>query len=98
MEKPREILLSKQVYEKNFVPFNHDQELLFAYAVEPHEVYTLDQRTGEADLVASSSNKLLRQAMGRADIWIHGGAFLLTYHCAASSHARGAALDFLHFS
>jgi len=69
-----EVKLSHQVYEKNFVPFEYGSDVYFAYTIEPHHIYKLDPGDGSVDLQATSSNQRLREAIGRADIWLHGGA------------------------
>ena len=67
-----EVRLSHEVYEKNFVPFEHRGQLLIAYSIEPHRVYRLDRYSGTVTEIASSSNARLREALSAADIWIHG--------------------------
>ena len=47
---------------------------MFAYSVEPHEVYSLDEATGEVVFMASTSNRHLAEALGRGDLWLHGGS------------------------
>jgi len=69
-----EVKLSKQVYEKNFVAFEHENQTFFAYSIEPHEIYHLDMESGDAAHIATTSNKLLQEAISHTDIWLHGGS------------------------
>ena len=71
-----EVRLSHEVYEKNFVPFEHRGQLLIAYSIEPHRVYRLDRYSGTVTEIASSSNARLREALSAADIWIHGYLYM----------------------
>ena len=68
-----EVKLSHQIYEKNFVPFEYRSEVFFAYTLEPHSIYKLNLEDGSSELQVTSSNRRLREAIGRADIWLHGG-------------------------
>lgn len=44
------------VREKNWIPFIHNNKVLFVYSIEPHIILTWDEKTGRCKEVCRSSN------------------------------------------
>jgi hypothetical protein len=57
VRETKEVKLSNHVFEKNFVPFEYGGGVLFAYTLEPHQIFRLNELDGTVLQVATSANK-----------------------------------------